>query len=51
MAGRIFSRWDRCCSRWSTGQRAFAREHTIDTLHAILHEDPPELWQAGRDAA
>jgi len=24
-----------------TGRRAFAREHTIDTLHAILHEDPP----------
>jgi eukaryotic-like serine/threonine-protein kinase len=24
-----------------TGQRAFAREHTIDTLHAILHEEPP----------
>jgi serine/threonine protein kinase len=27
----------------STGQRAFAREHTIDTLHAILHDDPPSL--------
>ena len=26
----------------STGQRAFAREHTVDTLHAILHDDPPE---------
>ena len=26
-----------------TGQRAFAREHTVDTLHAILHEAPPEL--------
>ena len=25
----------------ATGQRAFAREHTIDTLHAILHDDPP----------
>jgi len=23
-----------------TGERAFAREHTIDTLHAILHEPP-----------
>jgi serine/threonine protein kinase/Tol biopolymer transport system component len=30
----------------STGQRAFAREHTIDTLHAILHDDPPNLLQA-----
>ena len=29
-----------------TGQRAFAREHTIDTLHAILHDDPPNLLQA-----
>ena len=26
-----------------TGQRAFAREHTIDTLHAIVHDDPPDL--------
>lgn len=23
-----------------TGSRAFAREHTVDTLHAILHEPP-----------
>ena len=30
----------------STGQRAFAREHTIDTLHAILHDAPPDLLQA-----
>ena len=30
----------------STGQRAFAREHTIDTLHAILHDEPPDLLQA-----
>jgi serine/threonine protein kinase len=30
----------------STGQRAFAREHTIDTLHAILHDDPPNLLPA-----
>jgi serine/threonine protein kinase len=30
----------------STGQRAFAREHTIDTLHAILHDDPPDLMPA-----
>ena len=26
-----------------TGQRAFARENTVDTLHAILHAEPPEL--------
>jgi serine/threonine protein kinase len=26
-----------------TGHRAFAREHTIDTLHAIVHDDPPDL--------
>jgi len=26
-----------------TGQRAFARENTIDTLHAIVHESPPDL--------
>ena len=30
----------------STGRRAFAREHTIDTLHAILHDDPPDLLPA-----
>ena len=30
----------------STGERAFAREHSIDTLHAILHDDPPDLLQA-----
>src|SRR5215203_4848771 len=30
----------------STGQRAFAREHTIDTLHAILHDHPPSLLEA-----
>ena len=30
----------------STGRRAFAREHTIDTLHAILHDDPPNLLEA-----
>ena len=29
----------------TTGQRAFAREHTVDTLHAILHEAPPDLLQ------
>jgi serine/threonine protein kinase len=27
----------------ATGRRAFAREHTIDTLHAILHDDPASL--------
>ena len=27
----------------ATGQRAFAREHTVDTLHAILHDDPPDV--------
>ena len=26
-----------------TGQRAFARESTVETLNAILKEDPPEL--------
>jgi serine/threonine protein kinase len=26
-----------------TGQRAFACENTVDTLHAILHAKPPEL--------
>ena len=30
-----------------TGQRAFVREHTIDTLHAIVHDDPPDLLPAG----
>jgi eukaryotic-like serine/threonine-protein kinase len=30
-----------------TGQRAFAREHTIDTLHAIVHDDPPDLLPPG----
>jgi serine/threonine protein kinase len=27
----------------ATGRRAFAREHTIDTLYAILHDDPSDL--------
>src|SRR4029078_4695332 len=31
------------CFELITGQRAFAREHTIDTLHAIVHDDPPDL--------
>ena len=30
-----------------TGQRAFAREHTIDTLHAIVHDDPPDVLPRG----
>jgi serine/threonine protein kinase/Tol biopolymer transport system component len=30
-----------------TGQRAFAREHTIDTLHAIVHDEPPDLLPPG----
>jgi serine/threonine-protein kinase len=25
-----------------TGARAFARDHLVDTLHAILHDDPPD---------
>jgi Tol biopolymer transport system component len=29
-----------------TGQRAFARESTVETLNAILKEDPPELTTA-----
>jgi eukaryotic-like serine/threonine-protein kinase len=30
-----------------TGQRAFVRGHTIDTLHAIVHDDPPDLLLPG----
>jgi serine/threonine protein kinase/Tol biopolymer transport system component len=30
-----------------TGQRAFGREHMIDTLHAIVHDDPPDLLPRG----
>ncbi len=30
-----------------TGQRAFVREHTIDTFHAIVHDDPPDLLPRG----
>ena len=26
-----------------TGTRAFAREHVVDTLHAILHDRPPAV--------
>jgi serine/threonine protein kinase len=31
------------------GRRAFAREHTIDTLHAIVHEPPIEPAEARSD--
>jgi eukaryotic-like serine/threonine-protein kinase len=30
-----------------TGQRAFVRDHTIDTFHAIVHDDPPDLLPRG----
>ena len=30
-----------------TGQRAFACENTVDTLHAILHEPAPDLSREG----
>jgi len=33
-----------------TGQRAFARGHTVDTLHAILHEPSPEVLEKRADA-
>ena len=33
-----------------TGQRAFARGHTVDTLHAILHEPAPEVLEKRPDA-
>jgi Tol biopolymer transport system component len=29
-----------------TGERAFARAHVVDTLHAILHESPPDLLRS-----
>lgn len=32
-----------------TGQRAFACENTVDTLHAIVHESPPDLLCDGTD--
>ena len=32
-----------------TGRRAFAREHTVDTLHAILHEAPPDVAEQRHD--
>jgi serine/threonine protein kinase/tetratricopeptide (TPR) repeat protein len=33
----------------TTGRRAFAREHTVETLHAILHEAPPDLMEQRGD--
>ena len=33
-----------------TGQRAFARGRTVDTLHAILHEPAPEVLERRPDA-
>jgi serine/threonine-protein kinase len=33
-----------------TGARAFAREHVVETLHAILHDHPPDLLAARADA-
>ena len=32
-----------------TGQRAFACENTVDTLHAIVHDAPPDLLRSGAD--
>jgi Tol biopolymer transport system component len=32
-----------------TGQRAFACENTVDTLHAIVHESPPDLMRERTD--
>lgn len=32
-----------------TGQRAFACENTVDTLHAIVHEAPPDLLRDRTD--
>jgi eukaryotic-like serine/threonine-protein kinase len=32
-----------------TGQRAFACENTVDTLHAIVHESPPDLMRERAD--
>jgi serine/threonine protein kinase/TolB-like protein/Tfp pilus assembly protein PilF len=36
-------------SEMLTGRRAFAREHTVDTLHAILHEAPPDVLEQRHD--
>ncbi len=32
-----------------TGERAFAREHMVDTLHAILHEPPGSALEQRKD--
>jgi eukaryotic-like serine/threonine-protein kinase len=32
-----------------TGQRAFACENTVDTLHAIVHDSPPDLMRERTD--
>lgn len=32
-----------------TGRRAFARDHTVDTLHAILHETPATVLELRHD--
>jgi eukaryotic-like serine/threonine-protein kinase len=32
-----------------TGQRAFACENTVDTLHAIVHDEPPDLLRDRTD--
>ncbi|HEX2455540.1 MAG TPA: protein kinase [Vicinamibacterales bacterium] len=34
-----------------TGQRAFARENTVDTLHAIVHDAPPDLLRDCADVS
>jgi TolB-like protein/tetratricopeptide (TPR) repeat protein len=36
-------------SEMLTSRRAFAREHTVDTLHAILHEAPPDVMEQRPD--
>jgi TolB-like protein/thioredoxin-like negative regulator of GroEL len=34
-----------------TGERAFACENTVDTLHAIMHDDPPDLLRGRSDVS
>ena len=34
-----------------TGQRAFACENTVDTLHAIVHDEPPDLLRERGDVS
>jgi hypothetical protein len=41
MRGRISFALGSILFELMTGQRAFVREHTIDTLHAIVHDDRP----------